>query len=94
MEPIEVLKYVQKFINVLTVQLMEEGGIPCAFAVMTVSPITEDAAQFNIIEGAAKEILPRGSDEVRQFLTQSLRDWENINYPDQVSIEHGEYGHA
>ena len=94
MEAIEIVKYIQKFINVLTIQLMEDGGIPCAFAVMTVSPVATDMAQFNIVEGAAKEMLPRGSDEVRQFLTQSLRDWEAINYPDKVSIAHGQCGHA
>ena len=93
-EPIEVSKYIRKFLNVLTLELMQDGGIPCAFAVMTVSPVAEHAAQFNIVEGAAKELLPQGADEVRQFLAKALRDWENINYPDQISIDHSFCGHA
>jgi len=93
-EPIEVVKYIQKFINVLTVELMQDGGIPCAFAVMTVHPMATYAAQFNIVEGAAKELLPRGADEIRELLTKALRDWENVNYPDKVSISHSQCGHA
>lgn len=94
MEPIDVEQYVKCFIRALTGQLLEDTGIPCAFAVMTITPVGESRVRFNIVEGGTKELLPKGKDEVRAFLTKSLRMWEEINYPDKVPAGPEQVGHA
>lgn len=89
---IQVQEHIEKFCRILKAQLLEEGGIPAAFAVMVTMPLGTMAdqegyiVQHNIITGSSRELLPKGADEAEEMLKQGLRHWESIAHPDKVSL--------
>ena len=95
-EPIEIIKYIQKFLSVLTKELVQQAEIPAAFAILMVNPVSDKMAQFNILTGASPQLLPRGKEEAEQMLKDALRNWERVNYPADSCIHHWptEGGHA
>ena len=42
--------------------------------------------RFNVLIGGVDELLPRGRDEAMAMLQRMLREWEQMNYPNMVTI--------
>lgn len=89
----EVETFIRKFCHALEVTLLEDGGLPIAFAVMQRHERGEGAVLHAVVVGHSKWALPKGADEVKEMLRKGMRKWEDINFPEKYPIGTG-VGHA
>jgi len=81
MSDINLEEYIIPFIKAVKNICVQTGSIPCAFAIMFVEPGPRDKLLFKIRTEAVQQLLPKGDEEVQQFLRRALEMWAKKNQP-------------
>lgn len=81
---------VKKFCHALEETLLEDSGIPVAFAVMVQFDKGEVMGKYMIshmvLVGHSTHFLPKGGEKAREFLKDGLRKWERECFPESVPV--------
>lgn len=81
---IQLEQYIIKFIRAIRLSCSYAAAVPVAYALMFAEPGPEGITVFKVDANVVKSMLPKGGEEVRQFLYEALDKWVKENYPDEI----------